>query len=226
MPTLANLPDYQAYLPKPSGPPYQQPVLKVPTDKMAPRNKGTNGGSFSSNAAAAPPAYEDIFPQNDMDLKRTSAEQAIADSIADEKCAQVFDQTETKSTSVTRAESSATTAQRKPMSMGTLRIGGKEVVTMEQQNQIQLLRQEKLKRVRSDRKLFSHLGMFSFPFYFAPPSTFQLASENFQTNGINQIPPPAHYDARYVPHSHPRHFGPAPLIFSLPLQVKIKIKGV
>lgn len=190
MPTLANLPGYQAYLPSPVA----RRIASRPESPNRQDGAKEQGNKwwdlFSNNTTAAPPAYEDIFPQNDADLKRASAEQAIADSIADEKCARVFDQTETISTSVTRAGSLATTAQRKPMSMGTLRIGGKEVVTMEQQNQIQLLRQEKLKRVRSDRKLFliwvcSYFLLCPSP---SPLSTFQLPSENFQTDEITQIP--------------------------------------
>lgn len=157
MPTLANLPDYQAYLPSPM-------ARRISSRPESPSREdgGKEQGNkwwdlFSGNVAAAPPAYEDIFPQNDMDVKRASAEQAVADTIADNKCTQVFDQLITQvetTTSSARAESSATATQRKPIPMGTLRIGGKVVVTVEQQNQIQLLRQEKLKRIRSDRKLF------------------------------------------------------------------------
>ncbi|TGO17444.1 hypothetical protein BTUL_0017g00240 [Botrytis tulipae] len=157
MPTLANLPDYQAYLPSPMA----RRIGSRPESPNRQEGAKEQGNKwwdlFSGNAAAAPPAYEDIFPQNDMDVKRASAEQAAADTIADSKCTQIFDQIEMQvgtTTSVARAESSTTATQRKPMPMGTLRIGGKEIVTVEQQNQIQLLRQEKLKRIRSDRKLF------------------------------------------------------------------------
>ncbi|QSZ32766.1 hypothetical protein DSL72_002345 [Monilinia vaccinii-corymbosi] len=154
MPTLANLPGYQAYLPSPMARRIGSHP-ESPNRQDSAKEQGNKWWDlFSSNVAAAPPAYEDIFPQNDVDVKRASAEQAVADSIADEKCAQVFNQTETASTSLNRAESFTIAARRKPMPLGTLRIGGKEVVTLEQQNQIQLLRQEKLKRVRSDRKLF------------------------------------------------------------------------
>ncbi|KAJ8061804.1 hypothetical protein OCU04_009597 [Sclerotinia nivalis] len=157
MPTLANLPGYQAYLPSPMA----RRIASRPESPNRQEGAKEQGNKwwdlFSGNVAAAPPAYEDIFPQNDMDVKRASAEQAVADTIADNKCTQVFDQMKTQveaATSVVRAESSTAAMIRRPMPMGTLRIGGKEVVTVEQQNQIQLLRQAKLKRVRSDRKLF------------------------------------------------------------------------
>ncbi|ESZ95701.1 hypothetical protein SBOR_3921 [Sclerotinia borealis F-4128] len=187
MPTLANLPDYQAYLPSPM-------VRRIGSRPDSPeRQDGAKEQGnkwwdlFSGNVALAPPAYEDIFPQSDVDVKRAFAEQAVAETIADNKCAQAFDQTKTHvemSTFATRAESSTNAAQRKSLPMGTLRIGGKEVVTVEQQNQIQLLRQEKLKRVRSDRKLFLIwipllLVMMLATFYTRIPAVWSRASYVF-----------------------------------------------
>jgi len=98
---------------------------------------------FSGSVPAAPPAYEDIFPQDDLDTKRASAAQAAADTVADNKCAEMFDQ----------AESSKTTGKR-PMVLGTLRIGQKHTVTREEQDQLRRDHAEKMKRLSRDRNLF------------------------------------------------------------------------
>ncbi len=98
---------------------------------------------FSGTVPAAPPAYEDIFPQGDIDTKRASAVQAAADTVADNKCAELFDQAE-----------SSTTAQRRSMKLETVRIGQKHTITREQQDQLLRAHAEKVKRISRDRNLF------------------------------------------------------------------------
>jgi hypothetical protein len=100
---------------------------------------------FSGNLPSAPPSYEEIFPDGDVDTKRASATQAAADTIADNKCAEMFDQ----------AESSTTTAARtKPVVLDTVRIGQKHTITREQQDQLRMAHAEKVKRLSRDRNLF------------------------------------------------------------------------
>jgi hypothetical protein len=98
---------------------------------------------FSVTVPAAPPAYEDIFPQGDVDTKRASAVQAAADIVADNKCAELFDQAE-----------SSTTALRRSTTLETVRIGQKHTITREQQDQLRLAHAEKVKRLSRDRNLF------------------------------------------------------------------------
>jgi hypothetical protein len=142
MPTLAMmpaLPDYQAYLPT-------APMVRRIGNLVG--NRGEQDYKwwdlFSGSVATAPPAYEDIFPE---DTKRASAAVAAADTVADNKCAELFDQTETS----TAAESS-TSAQKPPVKLDTVRIG--HIITKEQQDQLRLAHAEKVKRLSRDRNLF------------------------------------------------------------------------
>ena len=57
-----------------------------------------------------------------MNTKRASAAQAAADTVADNKCAERFDQAE-----------SSTMAQKRSMKLETVRIGQKHTITREQQ---------------------------------------------------------------------------------------------
>jgi len=144
MPTLPTLPDYQAYLPT-------TPMVRR-ISNMVGNNRADNAKEqdyrwwdlFSGTVPAAPPAYEDIFPQDDVETKRSSAAQAAADAVADNKCSELFDQ----------AESSITASQRRPVVLSTVRIGQKHTITREQQDQLRLAHAEKVKRLSRDRNLF------------------------------------------------------------------------
>jgi hypothetical protein len=140
---MPNLPDYQSYL---------------PTTPMVRRISNLVGNSrpvntkeqdykwwdlFSGTVPAAPPAYEDIFPEGDLDTKRASAVQAAADIVADNKCAELFDQAE-----------SSTTSQKRSAKLERVRIGQKHTITREQQDQLRLAHAEKVKRLSRDRNLF------------------------------------------------------------------------
>ena len=143
------MPDYQAYLPT-------APMVRRIGNLVGNRGDGAKEQDyrwwdlFSSNVATAPPAYEDIFPDDNAETKRASAAQAAADAVADNKCAELFDQTE----SSTAAESSTMAAQKGPVRLDTVRIGQKHVITKEQQDQLRLAHAEKLKRLSRDRNLF------------------------------------------------------------------------
>lgn len=142
---MANLPGYQAYIPT------APMVRRISNLVGSNRPDGAKEQDykwwdlFSGNVPAAPPAYEEIFPQGDVDAKRASAVQAAADTVADNKCAEVFDQVDS---------SSSSSAQKTPVVLNTVLIGQKHVITREQQDQLRLAHAEKVKRLSRDRNLF------------------------------------------------------------------------
>lgn len=166
---IPYLPDYQAYL-------QQAPFVQRMTQLM-PRRAPRPGSSDSSNngsdtpkidgrwwdissymgsstaAAAPPPAYDEIFPQKNLDEKHRSAAQAAAEAEADLKCAAAFD-TET-TTTATRAKSETKTKSKvKNAEPSILMIGRKNQITREQQEQFLRAHEQKLKGISSDRNLF------------------------------------------------------------------------
>jgi hypothetical protein len=140
---MPNLPDYQSYLPT-------APMVRRISNLVG-NNRPVNAKEqdykwwdlFSGTVPAAPPAYEDIFPQGDVETKRASAVLAAADTVADNKCAELFDQAE-----------SSTTAQRRSTKLETVTIGQMHTITREQQDQLRLAHAEKVKRLSRDRNLF------------------------------------------------------------------------
>jgi hypothetical protein len=164
---MPTLPDYQSYLPT-------APMVRRISNLVG--NNRPDGGKeqdykwwdlFSGNVPAAPPAYEEIFPQGDVDAKRASAVQAAADTVADNKCSELFDQ----------AESSTMAAQKKPMKLDTVRIGQKHTITREQQDQLRLAHAEKVKRLSRDRNLF-----FIWVSDSSPPRLYLFPSANTNTD--------------------------------------------
>jgi len=155
---MPALPDYQAYLPT------STPMVRRISNLVG-NNRAENVGEqeykwsdlFSRSTPLAPPAYDEIFPQGDADTKEASAAQAAADVLADDKCAKLFDQTESvevkASSSTTQAESSVTT-EKKPVVLSTVRIGQQHTITREQQDQLRLAHAKKVKRLSRDRNLF------------------------------------------------------------------------
>lgn len=154
---MPALPDYQSYLPT-------APMVRRISNLVG-NNRPDSAGAgakeqdykwwdlFSGTVPAAPPAYEEIFPQGDLDVKRASAIQAAAETVADNKCSELFDVAETVVEA--HAESSAMALKRKmPVKLEAVRIGQKHVVTREQQDQLRLAHAEKVKRLSRDRNLF------------------------------------------------------------------------
>lgn len=150
MSQMPALPDYQHYLPT-------APMVRRISNLVRPDSANANPKEqdykwwdlFSGTVPAAPPAYEDIFPQSEIDAKHASALQAAADTVADNKCSELFEQTETI------AESSRTAMKRQsPIKLDTVRIGQRHTITREQQDQLRLAHAEKLKRLSRDRNLF------------------------------------------------------------------------
>ena len=153
MPHMPVLPDYQAYL-------QQAPFMRRMTQYMpgmsGSRPESQDGqeskmdhrwwdlSSLMNNSSAPPPAYEEIFPEKDLDTKQASAAQAAAEAEADAKCTTLYDQT----------SASTTESEHKVEIPRILKIGRKNAITREQQEQFLRAREEKLKRLSNDRNLF------------------------------------------------------------------------
>jgi hypothetical protein len=155
MPTMTPFADYQAYL--------NSAAVLQRLSAMVPNIGGSRPGSageqslgdskwwesFTATPAPPPPAYDEIYPQADLDLKQASAAQAAAEAEADEKCASRYD----LSTESTVAGSSTETAAQYKLPT-LLQIGRKNAITKEQQENLQRARAEQLKRLSRDRNLF------------------------------------------------------------------------
>jgi len=148
---MPTLPDYQAYLPTN---PMVRRISSLVPHMGTPRPNSADAKEhdykwwdlFSGASSAAPPAYDDIFPEKDLATKRSSAAQAAADAVADSKCATLFDEVQcTMESSLVAGSSTA---------LETVRIGRKHPVSPETQTKLRLQHAEKVKRIKSDRKLF------------------------------------------------------------------------
>lgn len=112
--------------------------------------------SYMNTAAVPPPAYDEIFPQEDMDLKQQSAARAAVDAEADLKCSTIYNEVSTSTSSnvaVLAASVSSSTEIKKPIP-SILKIGRKNAITKEQQENFLRAREEKLTGLSSDRNLF------------------------------------------------------------------------
>jgi hypothetical protein len=164
MPQMPALPDYQA--------PFMRRVQQLMPGMTAPapRPDGEQpqrwwDTSFKASAPA-PPAYEEIYPQEQLDRKQASAATAAVEAEADQKCAALFDQattTETKSVVVNEATDSTEATELseitevtevKTEELGVLKIGRKNAITKEQQEQFRRAHEVKMKRISSDHNLF------------------------------------------------------------------------
>lgn len=155
LPGMTMLPDYQAYLQRVQ---QMMPGMSGTRPGSSGENQGKLDGRWwditsymNSTASAPPPAYEDIFPQKDMDQKQASALRAAADAEADIKCSAMYDQAASSSTT---AMTSTPTAESEDDAPSMLKIGRKNAITKEQQEQFLRAREVKLKNLSSDRNLF------------------------------------------------------------------------
>lgn len=169
IPTLPGrpmLPDYQAYF-------QQAPFMRRVTQYM-PGMTGARPGSpdrqgakidhrwwdlsaYMSNSAVPPPSYEEIFPQEELDKKQASAAQAAAEAEADLKCSTLYDQASSSTTMVGSVETTEITEpsdEEKTDIPSVLKIGRKNAITKEQQEQFLRAREARLKRISNDRNLF------------------------------------------------------------------------
>jgi hypothetical protein len=158
MPAMTPLADYQAYL--------NSAAVLQRLSAMVPNIGGSRPGSageqplgkdvdgkwwdaLTAAPAPPPPAYEEIYPQGDLDTKQASAAQAAAEAEADEKCAALYDH----SPEVTVSSSSDISTQQYQLP-ALLQIGRKNAITKEQQENLQRARAEQLKRLSRDQNLF------------------------------------------------------------------------
>ncbi|KAM5342956.1 hypothetical protein ACJ41O_013922 [Fusarium nematophilum] len=146
LPGMPMLPDYQA--------PFMRRVQQLMPGMAAPRPDTEEEEEeteqphrwwdmSSKTSPSAPPAYEDIYPRDQLDRKQASAAQAAVEAEADAKCATLYDQTSTSEAVEAKTEEPE-----------VLKIGRKNAITKEQQEQFLRAREVKLKRLSSDRNLF------------------------------------------------------------------------
>lgn len=161
MPALpAGFPDYQAYF-------QQAPFMRRMTSYMpsinGSRPESQDGqspkmdhrwwdlSSFMNQTPAPPPAYEEIYPQGDLDRKQASAATAAAEAEADEKCANLYDHEEVEQVAQPESPTEGESSDKEPR---IITIGRKNAITKEQQEQILRARDRKHTRLRNDRNLF------------------------------------------------------------------------
>ncbi|KAG6020513.1 hypothetical protein E4U41_002822 [Claviceps citrina] len=166
LPGMAMLPHYQAYLQR-----VQQLMPGMSTARA-----GAGGSSSSSSGqhhtkmdgrwwdlssyinstgpAALPPAYEDIFPHKVSDRKEETVVRAAAEAEADAKCATLYDESAATTTTRTAMVAQQKAAESAAPAPEMLKIGRKNAITKEQQEQFLRAREIKLKSLRSDRNLF------------------------------------------------------------------------
>jgi hypothetical protein len=154
LPQMPNLPDYQAYLP--TAPMVRRISSLVPhmgasrNNGIVPNPKETDykwWDLFSNSLSTAPPAYEDIFPHGDGDVKTRAIDSNETTATGNDKS--VTDITSVAESSQLRLNSTSPSAL-----LENLRIGTKHTMTQEQQMQLRRAHAEKVKRFRSDRNLF------------------------------------------------------------------------
>ena len=182
MPQMPQMPQVLAFPGRPVFPGYQQYLQQAPfmrrmqsfmpgmvgrgaetEDDVTSPKPDASWWNLSSymGSTSPPPAYEEIFPmkhedQKGQDEKQSMAALAAADAAADMKCASMYDQpgTETPpSASESEASSISRTSVKAPIPP-ILKIGRKNAITKEQQENFLRAREEKMKRLGDDPKLF------------------------------------------------------------------------
>jgi len=114
-------------------------------------------------STVSPPAYDEIFPQNDADLetKQATAVGAAAEAEADVKCAALYDEPSTSAAPVRQLPT-------------MLQIGHKNAITKEQRENFQRVHAERRKGLGSDTGLYMiwvrSLAAYSRPRPPEPPS--------------------------------------------------------
>ncbi|KAF0328113.1 hypothetical protein GQ607_004593 [Colletotrichum asianum] len=158
LPRMPMLPDYQAYL-------QQNPFMGRVTSLMPGMSTSRPGSSgdenprqmdgrwwdlsafrTTNNNSAPPPAYDEIFPQEELDRKQAAALISAAEAVADRSIAVGTQITET--VEISEASSSATPVP------SVLKIGRKSAITKEQQQNFLRAREAKFKGMRSDKNLW------------------------------------------------------------------------
>ncbi|RDW83201.1 hypothetical protein BP5796_04692 [Coleophoma crateriformis] len=146
LPNLPQMPtfnDYQNYLPTPMVRRISNLAGNTNAAPTEPVKEQESRWWDRFSGTVAPPAYEDIYPQSGIDAKHASAAQAAADAVADNKCAELFDQAE-----------SSTSAQKRRGPLEKVTISSKHTLTKEQQDQLRQAHAQAIKKTRNDRNLF------------------------------------------------------------------------
>lgn len=151
---MPTLPDYQAYIP--TNPMVRRLSSMVPHRASPPSSVDGKehdhkwwelfSNPCSNPGSTAPPAYDDIFPATEMGVKRSSAAWAAADALADSKCAIMFDEIQGQTEHLVETGSNTT--------LENVRHRRKQPLSEELQNKLRLAHAERVKRLKSDRKLF------------------------------------------------------------------------
>ena len=156
LPPLPNLPDYQdnAMMRRISSlVPNRHLSLPTPTSSSATSSldetqrppEAHNGFWDFFSSAAAPPSYEDLYPEKRdhrvREDKKLGAVEAIADAVLDQACAQKFD----------NGQSSVSTRPSSPETV-TVTMGGGKTITREQQRRLMTVHAQKLQK--RDNKLY------------------------------------------------------------------------
>ncbi|CAH0059388.1 unnamed protein product [Clonostachys solani] len=164
LPGMPMLPDYQAYL-QPA--PFMRRMTQYMPGMSGGRPESEDGSgnkvdhrwwdlsSYRNNNSLPPPSYEEIFPEKDLDVKQASALHAAVEAEADMKCATIYDQASSSTATTTTTTLATTVAQEERIKVpSVLKIGRKNAITKEQQEQLLRAREERLKRLSNDRNLF------------------------------------------------------------------------
>ncbi|OAX81312.1 hypothetical protein ACJ72_04347 [Emergomyces africanus] len=141
LPPMPALPDYNTY------PMMRRITSLVPQRPTASWSTAVVKDSWDRlTGNSSPPAYEDLYPvdeaEEDYDLKKTSIVQAISDTAVD----QHFEM-------ISEGEASSSNSVSTQKEIGDFKIGRKNI-PREQQEQLRQAHARKMKRIRSDRKLF------------------------------------------------------------------------
>ncbi|KAI9819793.1 MAG: hypothetical protein M1832_003868 [Thelocarpon impressellum] len=152
LPPMPNLPAYQAYLPNPMArrfgslvPNRPASLPSVASGEAGAAKEGEYRWWELFSGSAPPPSYDDIYPHPDeQDLKRTSAVQAALDTVADQKCAEAFDEP---------VVSGSSQSGQSALDAIDVRFG-RTPMSKEEQTQLRMAHAKKIKKIKSDRNLF------------------------------------------------------------------------
>ncbi|KAH6885901.1 hypothetical protein B0T10DRAFT_86972 [Thelonectria olida] len=156
MPQMPQMPDYQALQQR-----MQQLMPSMSGTRPNSADEQSRDWSATKTGVHAPPAYDELFPRKDLDTKEASAAQAACEAEADIKCTMLFDQPPTSEaqadmdwTTSFDQPSTSEVAEAKTPVPSVLKIGRKNAITKEQQEQFLAAHEVKMKRISSDRNLF------------------------------------------------------------------------